>query len=121
MEARVSRCTHAATSVPSHVTCCDAQTISEASKHQILREWPSSSCYARTSEIYLYGGICKKPQHPLFPSPNARCRNSGSGRLDRPYPGRLLLCADRWHTFLLSRPGGSEGQFFGQVGGALFV
>jgi hypothetical protein len=28
------------------------------------------------------------------------------GRLDRPYPGRLLLCAERSHTFLLSN--GSE-------------
>jgi hypothetical protein len=62
MEARVLRCTHDVTSVPWHVTCCDSQTISEASKHQTLRELPSSSCYARTSEIYLYGGICKKPQ-----------------------------------------------------------
>ena len=62
MEARVPRCTHAASSVPCYVTCCDSQTISEASKHQTLREWTSSSCYARISEIYLYGGICKKPQ-----------------------------------------------------------
>jgi hypothetical protein len=28
----------------------------------MLREWPSSSCHTRISEIYLYGGICKKPQ-----------------------------------------------------------
>ena len=35
-----------------------------------------------------------------------RCHSSGSGRLDRPYPGRLLLCGELWHTFLLSS--GSE-------------
>ena len=65
MEARVLRCTHAATSVLCHVTCCDDQTISEAQKYQILRERPSSSCYTRISEIYLYGGICKKPQEAI--------------------------------------------------------
>src|SRR6266446_9404259 len=81
MEARVPRCTHAATSVPCHVTCCDAQTISEASKHQALREWPSLSCYARTSEIYLYGGICKKP------------RDGNAGRI--PPVGPLCQTAER--------------------------
>jgi hypothetical protein len=55
MEGRVLRGPHAATSIPYNVTYYESQNIQESSKHQILREWTSSSCYARISEIYLYG------------------------------------------------------------------
>src|SRR5215475_581047 len=53
-----------------------------------------------------FSGLCVRFRASLFTSPNAHCHSSGSGRLDRPYPGRLLLCLALWHIFLLSS--GSE-------------
>ena len=43
---------------------------------------------------------------PPSPRRTPTTRSRGSGRLDRPYPGRLLLCVELWPTFLLSS--GSE-------------
>jgi hypothetical protein len=39
--------------------------------------------------------------HPS-PRRTPTATGSGSGWWDRPYPGRLLFCAELWHTFLLS-------------------
>src|SRR5216683_4624404 len=57
--------------------------------------------------------LLHNPQHlPALQSIHSSPRrtltatDSGSGRLDRPDPGRLLLGVERWHTFLLSS--GSE-------------
>src|SRR5438094_6017368 len=60
----------------------------------------------QTPKLSRSRGYVSDSEHPPFTSPNAHCHSSGSGRLDRPYPGRLLLCEERWHTFLLSS--GSE-------------
>src|SRR5262245_45861646 len=69
------------------------------------RRWPpprnSVEC-----ELSRSRGYVSDSEHPLFTSPNTHCPRSGSGRLDRPYPGRLLLGRELWHTFLLSS--GSE-------------
>src|SRR5262249_18450467 len=60
----------------------------------------------QTPKLSRSRGYASDSAHPLFTSPNAHCHSSGAGRLDRPYPGRLLLCLELWHTFLLSS--GSE-------------
>ena len=62
------------------------------------------SAWSSMRSCYGIPSTCS--EHPLFTSPNVRCQSRGSGRLDLPYPGRLLLCAYRCHTFLLSN--GSE-------------
>ena len=60
----------------------------------------------QTPKLSRSRGSVSDSGHAPFTSPNAHCHSSGSGRLDRPYPGRLLLCVELWHTFLLSS--GSE-------------
>jgi hypothetical protein len=62
---------------------------------------------AGTPSLYSRGSV-SDAEHTPFTSPNAHCQSSGAGRLDRPSQGRLLLCAERWQTFLLrsdSEPG----------------
>ena len=69
--------------------------------------WLARSQYdQQTPKLSRSRGSVSDAGHPPFTSPNARCLHSGSGRLDRPYPERLLLCVENWHTFLLSS--GSE-------------
>src|SRR6266853_1528305 len=62
----------------------------------------------QTPKLSRSRGSVSDSGHAPFTSPNVHCHSSGSGRLDRPYPGRLLLCVELWHTFLLgsgSEPG----------------
>jgi hypothetical protein len=54
----------------------------------------------------VLGALCQIQSIHSSPRRTPTAKDSGSGRLDRPYPGRLLLCVDSWHTFLLSS--GSE-------------
>src|SRR5215831_1302426 len=54
----------------------------------------------------VLGALYQMQGIPPSPRRTPTTRSRGSGRLDRPYPGRLLLCVELWPTFLLSS--GSE-------------
>ena len=47
-------------------------------------------------------GYVSDSGHTPFTSPNSHCQCSGSGRLDRPYPERLLGCSWIRHLFSFS-------------------
>ena len=65
------------------------------------RNWTSMDMHSRTQG--LSSSLSSVPmQGGTLPAQGRR----GSGRWDRPYPGRLRLGVERWHTFLLSS--GSE-------------
>src|SRR5215510_8544780 len=84
-------------------------TINRDKLNQSLRVWGSHLTQAQrlwNTFLSRSRGSVSDAEHPLFTSPNAPCHRSGSGRLDRPDPGRLLLCFELWHTVLLSS--GSE-------------
>jgi len=54
----------------------------------------------------VLGAMCQMQSIHFSPRRTPTAKDSSSGRLDRPDPGRLLLCRELWHTFLLSS--GSE-------------
>ncbi len=58
------------------------------------------------TQTFPFSGLCVRCRASTLHLADPPAKDRGSGRLDRPYPGRLLLCVKSWHTFLLSS--GSE-------------